>query len=81
MGASQINGGARRRRDRAAAVPAQRLARGAAVPRVREDFSEDQLASQTLAVVAINGWNRLAIAFRAEAGRYQPGMLKRPKAA
>jgi hypothetical protein len=25
-------------------------------------------------VVAINGWNRLSIAFRAEAGHYRPGM-------
>ena len=26
----------------------------------------------TLAVVEINGWNRLAISFRTEAGTYQP---------
>jgi hypothetical protein len=34
-----------------------------------------------LAVVAINGWNRLSIAFRAEAGNYRPGMFDRTKAA
>ena len=38
----------------------------------REQFSEAQLANLTLAVVAINGWNRLNIAFRTEAGNYQP---------
>lgn len=38
----------------------------------REHFTEQELVDLTLAVVAINGWNRLAIAFRAEAGSYQP---------
>src|ERR671912_2304380 len=37
-------------------------------------FSKQELAALTLAVVAINGWNRLNIAFRTEAGGYQPGM-------
>ena len=32
--------------------------------RVREHFSEEELADLTLAIVAINGWNRLAISFR-----------------
>ena len=49
--------------------------------RAREQFSEEQLANLTLAVVAINGWNRLNIAFRPEVGRYQPGMFKRKKSA
>jgi len=31
-------------------------------------------------VVAINGWNRLSIAFRAEAGTYRPGMEQTPAA-
>jgi AhpD family alkylhydroperoxidase len=31
---------------------------------VREHFSEEDLVNLTIAVVAINGWNRLAIAFR-----------------
>jgi len=34
-------------------------------------FTEKELADLTFAIVAINGWNRLAIAFRAEAGSYQ----------
>lgn len=38
----------------------------------REHFSEKELVDLTLAVVAINGWNRLAIAFRPEVGPYQP---------
>lgn len=38
----------------------------------RAQFSEAELANLTLAVVAINGWNRLNVAFRTEAGHYQP---------
>jgi AhpD family alkylhydroperoxidase len=38
----------------------------------REHFSDEQLVDLTLAIVAINGWNRLCIAFRAQAGTYQP---------
>jgi AhpD family alkylhydroperoxidase len=44
----------------------------------RQHFSEEELANLTLAVVAINGWNRLAIAFRAPAGTYRVGMFERP---
>lgn len=40
--------------------------------RVRRHFSEEELADLTLAIVAINGWNRLAIGFRAVPGSYQP---------
>jgi AhpD family alkylhydroperoxidase len=47
----------------------------------RAHFSEEELVSLTMAIVAINGWNRLAIAFRAEAGKYQPGSLKARKTA
>ena len=36
-------------------------------------FGEKELVDLSLAVVAINGWNRLAIGFRSEAGTYQPG--------
>ena len=36
----------------------------------RTQFSEAELAVMTLAVVAINGWNRIAIAFRAVPGSY-----------
>ena len=47
----------------------------------REHFSEEELVNLALAVVAINGWNRFSIAFRAEAGKYRPGMHDRTKAA
>jgi AhpD family alkylhydroperoxidase len=39
---------------------------------VREQFTEKELADLTLAIVTINGWNRLAIAFRKVPGSYQP---------
>jgi AhpD family alkylhydroperoxidase len=39
--------------------------------RVRQFFSEAEMVNLTLAIVAINGWNRLAIAFRAVPGSYQ----------
>lgn len=35
-------------------------------------FKEKELSDLSLAVVAINGWNRLAIGFRSEVGTYQP---------
>lgn len=38
----------------------------------RKQFSEKELADLTLAIIAINGWNRLAIPFRTPAGSYQP---------
>ncbi len=38
----------------------------------REHFDERELVDLTMAVIAINAWNRLAIAFRAVAGTYQP---------
>jgi alkylhydroperoxidase family enzyme len=38
----------------------------------REQFSEQELANLTLAIIAINGWNRLAISFRTVPGTYQP---------
>ena len=39
----------------------------------RKEFSEEELIDLTLAVAAINSWNRLNIAFRTTAGGYQPG--------
>jgi len=39
----------------------------------RAQFSEQELVNLTLAVVAINGWNRLNLAFRTTPGAYQPG--------
>ncbi len=38
----------------------------------RKQFSEEELVNLTLAVVTINGWNRLSIAFRSVPGAYQP---------
>ncbi len=38
----------------------------------RKQFSEKELVNLTLAIVAINGWNRLAISFRTVPGSYQP---------
>jgi AhpD family alkylhydroperoxidase len=35
-------------------------------------FPEGELVALTMAVVAINAWNRVAITFRAEPGSYQP---------
>ncbi len=40
--------------------------------RARQHFNEKELVDLTLAVVAINGWNRLAIAFRTVPGTYKP---------
>jgi AhpD family alkylhydroperoxidase len=39
---------------------------------VTKHFAGEELVNLTLAVVAINGWNRLAIAFHAVPGQYQP---------
>lgn len=39
----------------------------------RKHFSEKELVDLTMAVIAINGWNRLAVSFRKPAGTYQPG--------
>ena len=44
---------------------------------VRAHFDEGELVRLTMAIVTINGWNRIAIPFRAEPGSYQP----RPHAA
>jgi AhpD family alkylhydroperoxidase len=41
-----------------------------------EHFTEQELVALTLAVVAINSFNRLNVAFRIEGGGYQPGMFK-----
>ena len=45
---------------------------------VRQQFDEKALVDLTLAIVAINGWNRLAVSFQAQAGSYQqPGVATR----
>jgi AhpD family alkylhydroperoxidase len=38
----------------------------------RAHFSERELVDLTMAIVTINSWNRLMVAFREEAGTYQP---------
>ena len=38
----------------------------------RQHFDEKELADLTWAAVAINGWNRLSISFRAVPGTYKP---------
>jgi AhpD family alkylhydroperoxidase len=40
----------------------------------KQSFSNEELVNLTLAVITINGWNRLAISFRSVPGAYQPGM-------
>jgi alkylhydroperoxidase family enzyme len=39
---------------------------------VRKQFSEKELVDLTMAVVTINGWNRLAIGLGSDVGSYQP---------
>lgn len=43
---------------------------------VSEQFNEDELMRLTLAVVAINGWNRFQISLKATPGTYKAGSLK-----
>jgi AhpD family alkylhydroperoxidase len=45
----------------------------AAYDAARGQFSEKELADLTWAIAAINAWNRVAIASRAEPGKYTPG--------
>jgi len=39
---------------------------------VRKQFDEKEMVALTMAIIAINGWNRLAISFRTVPGTYQP---------
>lgn len=39
---------------------------------VRNHFDEEELVALTMAIVAINGWNRLAISMRVPPGTYKP---------
>jgi AhpD family alkylhydroperoxidase len=43
---------------------------------VRRHFTEEELVNLTWAIVVINGWNRVAIAFRTQAGAYEPPKKK-----
>lgn len=38
----------------------------------RRHFTEEELVNLTVAIITINGWNRMAIGFRAIPGEYQP---------
>jgi AhpD family alkylhydroperoxidase len=49
--------------------------------RVRAQFSEDELLHLSLAIVAINGWNRLNVAARTVPGDYVAGSVARLHAA
>jgi AhpD family alkylhydroperoxidase len=49
--------------------------------RAREQFSEDELVHLSLAIVAINGWNRLNVAARTVPGGYVAGSLAKLQAA
>ncbi len=39
---------------------------------VSNDFSEREMVALTMAIITINGWNRLAISFRTPPGSYEP---------
>jgi AhpD family alkylhydroperoxidase len=39
---------------------------------VRQHFSETEMVDLTMAIIAINGWNRLAVGFRNPPGSYVP---------
>jgi len=43
---------------------------------VSKHFTEQEIVALTLAIAAVNSWNRLNIALRMEAGDYRPGMFK-----
>lgn len=44
----------------------------AAYEEALEHFTELELVNVTMAVIAINAWNRIAVTFRTEPGSYQP---------
>jgi hypothetical protein len=44
--------------------------RDAVYEKLQQTFSPDEIVALTLAIVAINGWNRLAISMRAPVGAY-----------
>ncbi len=43
----------------------------------RQAFNEKELVDLTMAIIAINSWNRLAVPFRTVAGSYQPASARR----
>jgi AhpD family alkylhydroperoxidase len=48
---------------------------------VAKQFSEEELANLTLAIAAINSWNRLSISFRIEPGSYKSDLKPRTASA
>src|SRR5579884_2364872 len=46
---------------------------------VMKYFTEKEIVDLTLAIIAINGWNRLNVAFRTVAGDYKPKQISKPK--
>jgi len=48
---------------------------------VRMHFGEQELVDLTMAVIAINGWNRLSVGFRTPVGSYVAGSVGRAVAA
>lgn len=70
-------------RERAALAWTEALTRisGEGVPEedytlARQQFTEKELVDLSLAIIAINGWNRLAIPFRTVPGTYHPAQPK-----
>lgn len=49
--------------------------------RVCRSFSKEELAALTLAIISINGWNRLAIPFRATPGSYERAQVEQLRTA
>jgi AhpD family alkylhydroperoxidase len=41
-------------------------------------FSEEELVNLTMAIVSINGWNRLSVSFRTEPGSYESPAHREP---
>lgn len=39
---------------------------------VKQHFTDEEMVVLTMAIVAINGWNRLGVGFRSVVGDYQP---------
>jgi AhpD family alkylhydroperoxidase len=46
----------------------------------RAHFTDKELVDLTMAIVTINGWNRLSIALRTPVGGYVPASSKKPRA-
>ena len=42
----------------------------------RKHFNDEEMLALTMAIITINGWNRLAISFRTIPGSYKPELAK-----